>query len=87
MMSSDWQSSSMSGSVAFFPLVDCSFAKSARKSGQLEFRMLSTNAKHSSSKCLFQLKSAEQVDARKLLEAWKQLFIKAPWDPTHQVLL
>ena len=27
----------------------------------------------------------KQVDAPKLLEAWKQLFLKAPWDPTHKV--
>ena len=26
----------------------------------------------------------EQVNAPKLLEAWKQLFLKAPWDPTHK---
>lgn len=29
----------------------------------------------------------EQVDAPKLLEAWKHLFLKAPWDPTHKVEL
>ena len=28
----------------------------------------------------------EQVDAPKLLGAWKQLFLRAPWDPTHQVV-
>jgi hypothetical protein len=44
-------------------------------------------SKDSSKTSLLQLRCCEQVDARKLLEAWKQLFIKAPWDPTHQVLL
>ena len=29
----------------------------------------------------------EQVNAPKLLGAWKQLFLRAPWDPTHQVLI
>ncbi len=31
--------------------------------------------------------SAMQVDAAALLKAWKERFLKAPWDVNHKVLL